>query len=87
MICVILPFIGAVIARAGETLVDGTVCLLSSLLYYRQSRNVCPNEDEKFGAYDTMPKPRVGFRYSFAYSIIMMGVGLSVVLLYVLVMG
>ncbi|MBQ3009836.1 MAG: sodium:proton antiporter, partial [Oscillospiraceae bacterium] len=87
LICVILPFIGAVIARAGETLVDGTVCLLSSLLYYGQSRNVCPNEDEKFGAYDTMPKPRVGFRYSFAYSIIMMGVGLSVVLLYVLVMG
>lgn len=87
LICVILPFIGAFVARAGETLVDGTVRLLSSLLYKGQTRNVCPNEDEKFAAYEPNPKPRIGFRYSFAYSIILMGVGLSLTLLYVLFKG
>ena len=87
MICVILPFVGAVIARAGESLVEATVRLISNLLYRGQTRNVCPIEDEKFAAYDSNPKPRIGFRYSFAYSIIMMGVGLSLTLLYVLLKG
>ena len=87
LICVILPFIGAAIARGGETLVDGTVRLLSKALYKGQTRNICPNEDEKFAAYETTPKPRVGFRYSFAYSIILMGVGLALTLLYVLFKG
>lgn len=87
LICVILPFAGAVIARAGETLVDGIVRLMSNALYKGQSRNVCPNEDENFAAYDPNPKPRVGFRYSFAYSIILMGLGLSLTLLYVLLKG
>lgn len=87
LICVVLPFIGAVIARAGETLVEATVRLLSNLLYRGQTRNICPAEDEKFAAYESNPKPRIGFRYSFAYSIIMMGVGLSITLLYVLIKG
>ena len=87
LICVILPFIGAVIARAGETLVEGCVALLSRMLYLKQTRDIRPREDERFAAYDAEPKPRIGFRYSFAYSIIMMGVGLSLTLLYVLLKG
>lgn len=87
LVCVILPFVGAVIARAGETIVEGTVALLSKALYYGQTRNIRPPEDEEFAAYQPAPKPRIGFRYSFAYSIIMMGVGLSLTLLYVLFKG
>lgn len=87
LICVILPFIGAVIARAGESIVEGTVALLSKALYYGQTRNIRPHEDEEFAAYQPAPKPRIGFRYSFAYSIIMMGVGISLTLLYVLFKG
>ena len=87
LVCVILPFVGAVIARLGETLVDGTVALLSKLLYRGQTRNVLPNEDAKFAAYEPQPKPRIGFRYSFAYGIILMGIGLSLTLLYVLLKG
>ena len=48
---------------------------------------ISPNVDEKFAAYDRNPKPRIGFRYSFAYSIILMGVGLALTLLYVLFKG
>jgi hydrogenase-4 component B len=87
LVCVILPFMGAVIARLGETLVDGTMRQLSKLLYRGQTRNVVPNEDAKFAAYEPQPKPRVGFRYSFAYGIITMGIGLSLALLYVLLKG
>ncbi len=87
MVCVVLPFVGAFVARLGETLVDGTVAVLGKLLYFGQTRSVSPNVDERFAAYDRDPKPRIGFRYSFAYSIILMGVGLSLCLLYVLVKG
>lgn len=87
LICVVLPFAGAVAARLGETLVDGTVALLSAALYHGQTRDIRPPEDERFAAYDRDPKPRIGFRYSFAYSIILMGVGLSLTLLYVLIKG
>ena len=87
VVLTVLPFIGAFVARLGETLVDGTVALLGKLLYYGQTRTVSPNVDEKFAAYERDPKPRIGFRYSFAYSIILMGVGLSLCLLYVLIKG
>ena len=87
LILTVLPFIGAIFARLGETLVDGTVAMLAKLLYYGQTRTISPNVDEKFAAYDREPKPRIGFRYSFAYSIILMGVGLSLCLLYVLIKG
>ena len=87
LLCVILPFIGAFFARVAEGIVEGTVHLLSDLLYRGQTRNVCPPEDEEFAAYDAKPKSRVGFRYSFAYSIILMGIGLSLTLLYVLFKG
>jgi hydrogenase-4 component B len=87
LILTVLPFIGAVFARLGETLVDGTVSVLAKLLYYGQTRTISPNVDEKFAAYVREPKPRIGFRYSFAYSIILMGVGLSLCLLYVLIKG
>ncbi len=87
VICVVLPFVGAVIARLGETLVDGAVAILSSLLYKGQTRNLRPPEDDRFAAYDRNPKPRVGARYSFAYGIIFMGMGLALTLIYVLARG
>jgi len=87
LVCTVLPFMGAVAARLAETLVDGTVALLSKLLYYGQTRNVCPRENREFAAYDPYPKPRVGFRYSFGYGIILLGVGVSLTLLYVLLKG
>ena len=80
----ILPFVGAVIARLGEGIVDGTTALMAKLLYFKQSRNVIPERDELFAAYKPKPGARVGFRYSFAYSIMLTGLGLSAALLYIL---
>ena len=70
-----------------ELAVDGSVVLLSKLLYWKQTCNVCPTEDELFGAYNPKPKRRIGFRYSLGYSILFIGVGLSVTLLDVLLKG
>jgi len=87
LLLTILPLLGGIIGRLGETLVDGTVSLLSALLYRGQTRNVCPPEDREFAAYQATPKKRLGFRYSFAYTIILLGWGLSLTLLYVLLKG
>lgn len=87
LLLTVLPFVGAVIARAGERLVDGTVALLSKALYYKQTSTVRFPENKEFAAYDPDPKPRIGFRYSFSYSIIFMGVGIALTLLYVLIRG
>ena len=83
----VLPFVGAFAARLAELVVDGGVVLLTKLMYRNQTCTVCPPEDELFAAYNPKPKRRIGFRYSLAYSIIFMGIGLSVVLLYVLLKG
>ncbi len=83
LVCGILPFVGAVIARAGEELVEGTCRGLSTGLYYKQTRDVQPELDAEFAAYKEKPRPYLGFRYSFALSIILVGLGLSAALLYV----
>lgn len=87
LVCRLLPFIGATVARLAEGLVDGVTALLGNALYINQTRTIQPARDERFAAYDPEPKPRMGFRYSFAYSILLMGIGLSAMLIYVLVMG
>lgn len=84
---VALPFLGALTARLAEGLVDGSTALLSNLLYLNQTRDVQPARNEKFAAYDQKPRPRMGFKYSFVYSLLLMGLGLSGTLVYVLLMG
>jgi len=87
LLCRVLPFAGALFARVGEGLVEGTVALLGEGLYFRQTRDVRPGLDEEFGSYQEKPRPYLGFRYSFAFSIVLVGIGLSLALVYVLVMG
>ena len=87
LLCRVLPFAGAFLARLGEGLVEGVTALLSEGLYFRQSRDVQPSLDGEFAAYKENPRPYRGFRYSFACSIMLVGIGLSLALLFVLVMG
>ena len=84
---VLLPLLGATVARTLESLVDGTVRLGSNLIYCRQTRDIVPPEDPEFAAYKAQPQPRVGFRFSFAYSLMLMGLGLAVTVLFVLLRG
>lgn len=84
---VLLPLLGATVARALESLVDGTVRLGSNLIYFRQTRDIAPPEDAEFAAYKAHPQPRVGFRFSFAYSLMLMGLGLALTVLFVLLRG
>lgn len=87
LLCRALPFLGALIARLAEGLVDGAAALLGNLLYWNQTRTVRPEQDGRFAAYDPKPRPSIGFRHSFAYSLLLMSLGLSGTLLYVLLMG
>ena len=80
----VLPFVGGLAARLAETLVDGTVALAGKLLYHRQTRTVEPEVDPDFAAFSSQPPPRRGFRYSFAYSLMLMGLGMAGCLLYLI---
>ncbi len=80
-------FVGALAARAAESLVDGTAWLLGQALYYKQTSTVRPKLDEEFGTFPKEPGPRRGFRFSFANSLMMMGIGLVAALLYVVLIG
>ena len=84
LICTVLPFVGAVVARMGEGIVDGTTALLAKLLYHNQGRTVIPERDEEFAAYRPKPGARIGFQYSFAYSIMLTGLGLCAALMFIL---
>lgn len=79
-----LPFLGAVPARLAETLVDGTLSLISRALYHRQTSTVEPDVDPEFAAFSSKPRPRQGFRYSFAYSLMLMGLGIAFCMLYLI---
>ena len=79
-----LPFLGAVAARAAETLVDGALKIANRLLYHRQTSTVEPDVDPDFAAFSSQPRPRRGFRYSFAYSLMLMGLGIAFVMLYLI---
>ncbi len=80
----VLPFLGAVAARLAETLVDGTLSLISRALYHRQTSTVEPDVDPEFAAFSSKPRPRQGFRYSFAYSLMLMGLGIAFCMLYLI---
>lgn len=83
----VLPLIGAIFARLAETLVDGSLRRISDAIFCGQTRNIRPPEDEEFAAYKEKPAARVGVRYSFAYSLLCMGLGLALTVLFVLFMG
>ena len=76
--------VGPVVARAGETLIDGSLVLMSKALYHRQTRTVEPDVDPDFAAFSNEPPPRRGFRYSFAYSLMLMGLGIVFCVLYLM---
>lgn len=80
----VLPFLGGLVARLGESLVDGVLALMGRALYHRQTSTVEPDVDPDFAAFSNEPPPRKGFRYSFAYSLMLMGLGMAGCLLYLI---
>lgn len=72
-----LPFLGAVPARLAETLVDGTLSLISRALYHRQTSTVEPVVVRSLPPSPASPVPGRASAYSFAYSLMLMGLGIA----------
>ncbi len=84
LLLTVLPLIGGVVARAAETLIDGLTFVMGRGIYFRQTRTAEPNMDPEFAAFRSEPPPRTGFRYSFAYSLMLVGMGVVVGLIYLM---
>ncbi|KXL53320.1 hydrogenase-4 component B [Anaerotignum neopropionicum] len=79
-----LPFAGSLLARFVSTLTDGFVAVLRMLVFNDDSGRVVPPEDRYFSAYTDFDDKKVVYGEGFAKSLLMIGVGLAVAMLYIL---
>lgn len=80
----ILPFIGALFARMCANLIDGLVALLRMLIFNVDNAKFIPKEDKYFSAYTDGEVDKTVYREGFARSLLMIGIGLAVAMLYIL---
>ncbi len=81
----VLPFIGAFFARIAATLADGVVSILRMVVFNSDNRKVIPPEDKYFSAYTDMETDKMVYREGFARSLLMIGIGLAIAMLYILI--
>lgn len=79
-----LPFIGALFARMCANLMDGVIALLRMLIFNVDNGKFIPKEDKYFSAYTDGEVDKTVYREGFARSLLMIGVGLAVAMLYIL---
>ncbi len=80
----IFIFIGALFARMCANLVDGLVALLRMLIFNVDNAKFIPKEDKYFSAYTDGEVDKTVYREGFARSLMMIGIGLAVAMLYIL---
>jgi hydrogenase-4 component B len=79
-----LPFIGALFARLAGSMSDGFIALLRMLIFNDDSGRVVPPEDQYFSAYTDSDDDKTVYGEGFAKSLLMIGIGLAVAMLYIL---
>lgn len=79
-----LPFIGAFFARLAASLTDGFISILRMLIFNDDTGRVVPPEDQYFSAYTDSDDDKEVYGEGFAKSLLMIGVGLAVAMLYIL---
>ncbi|MDY4191758.1 MAG: proton-conducting transporter membrane subunit [Oscillospiraceae bacterium] len=78
-----LPFIGALLSRTACSLADWAAGAFGALLFWKAPKKVEPPVDNAFGVYPERPHYHT-IRGSLAYSLLLFGIGLSIMLLYLL---
>lgn len=81
----ILPFIGGLFARMAASLVDGVIAIFRILVFNNDGGKFVPHEDQYFSTYTHAEEPKKVYHEDFAISLMMVGIGLAVVLLYILI--
>ncbi len=80
-----LPFIGGFFARIMGSFSDGIVAILRMIIFNDDSGRVVPPEDQYFSTYKDEETEEVVYGEGFAKSLLMIGVGLAIAMLYILV--
>lgn len=81
----VLPFIGGFFARLAGTLTDGFISLLRMAIFNSDNARVIPPEDKYFSAYTDGETDKIVYREGFARSLLMIGIGLAIAMLYILI--
>ena len=81
----VLPFIGGFFARLAGTLTDGFISLLRMAIFNSDNARVIPPEDKYFSAYTDGKTDKTVYREGFARSLLMIGIGLAIAMLYILI--
>ncbi|WP_304507282.1 complex I subunit 5 family protein [Anaerotignum sp.] len=79
-----LPFIGAFFARLAASLTDGFISILRMLIFNDDTGRVVPPEDQYFSTYADSDDDEEVYGEGFAKSLLMIGIGLAVAMLYIL---
>ena len=81
----VLPFIGGFFARLAGTLTDGFISLLRMAIFNSDNARVIPPEDKYFSAYTDGETDKTVYREGFARTLLMIGIGLAIAMLYILI--
>lgn len=84
LLLTVLPYIGAFFARLAASLTDGLVSVLRMLIFNIDNTKVIPPEDKYFSAYTDGETDKTVYREGFARSLLMIGIGLAIAMLYIL---
>ena len=79
-----LPYIGGFAARVLDSFVDGVISVARILIFNDDSGRVVPPEDRYFSTYHDDGE-KVVYREGFARSLLLIGIGLAVAMLYILI--
>lgn len=81
----VLPFIGGFFARAAGSVTDGFISILRMLIFNSDNARIIPPEDKYFSSYKDAEADREVYREGFAQSLLMIGIGLTIAMIYILV--
>lgn len=84
LLLTVLPYIGAFFARLVASLADGFISLLRMAIFNIDNTKVIPPEDKYFSAYTDGETDKTVYREGFARSLLMIGIGLAIAMLYIL---
>lgn len=84
VLLVCLPYIGGFAARLAGSLTDGFIAILRMLIFNDDNGRVVPPEDKYFSAYTDGETDKTVYREGFARSLLMIGIGLAIAMLYIL---
>ncbi|MBR4015537.1 MAG: sodium:proton antiporter [Anaerotignum sp.] len=80
----VLPYIGGFFARLAGSLTDGLIAILRMLIFNDDNGRVIPPEDKYFSAYTGGETDKTVYREGFARSLLMIGIGLTIAMIYIL---